>query len=478
LNMHFPRIPMPTIKRAFLTLSLFAVVAVAQAAKLPDFTALVERSSPAVVNIEATRTAEAALRRGQNIPEEDIPELFRRFFGQPGMPVQPRDRTSTGSGFIISADGEVLTNHHVVDGADQVIVRLPDRREFEAKVVGSDPLSDVALLKIQARGLPTLPIGDSSKLKAGQWVVAIGSPFGYLDNTVTAGIVSATGRRSLDQSQQYVPFIQTDVAINRGNSGGPLLNTDGEVVGINSQIFSNTGGFMGVSFAIPIDVAMNAARQIRESGRVRRGQLGVQIQDVTRDFARSLGLERSAGALVADVVPGSPADKAGIRRQDVILEFNGQEILRSSDLPPLVGATAPGTRVKLRLLRDGKERTLDVVLGELSAPESTAGAGGPPASASGGLLGLVVEDLTAEQRQELGLKADEGVLVSQVTGLAARRAGLQPGDVILMVGRTAVGSAAAFAKATEGVKAGDAVMLLVRRDGQTSFIAVTPRGDG
>lgn len=471
------RIAMPRLARLILLAGLSLSLSANAAVNLPDFTALVERSSPAVVHIEATRTAEAAMRQGLDVPEQEVPEIFRRFFGQPGMPAQPRDRTSSGSGFIISADGDVLTNAHVVDGADEVVVRLSDRREFTARVVGSDPLSDVALLKIESRSLPMLPLGDARALRAGQWVVAIGSPFGYLDNTVTAGIVSATGRRSLDPSQQYVPFIQTDVAINRGNSGGPLLNTEGRVVGINSQIFSNTGGFMGVSFAIPIDVAMNAVRQLKATGKVSRGQLGVQIQDVTREFAQTLGLDRSVGALVSDVTPGSAAAKADIRRGDVILAFDGTEILRSSDLPPLVGATAPGTRSKLRVLRgEGDQRTVEVVIGELSAGQASAAAsGGDRGGASGGRLGLVVEGLTPEQRQQLGLGANEGVVVSQVTGLAARRAGLRPGDVVLMVGRTAVGTPQAFAEAVGRAKDGEAVMLLVRRDGQTSFIAVTPR---
>jgi len=452
----------------------------------PDFTDLAEKASPAVVNIEATRTAGSTAARAdddEDVDPQDMPEFFRRFFGQPGQPghpgmppAQPRDRVSSGSGFIISADGEVLTNHHVIDGADEVIVRLPDRREFVATVVGSDAQADIALLHINASALPALKAGASKALRPGEWVFAIGSPFGFLDNTVTVGVVSGVGRRSLDASQQYTPFIQTDVAINRGNSGGPLLNTRGEVVGINSQIFSNSGGYMGVSFAIPIEVAMNSARQLRESGHVSRGQLGVAIQNVDRGFAKSLGMDRSVGALVSAVTPDSAADKAGIRVGDVILALNGTQILQSSDLPPLVGNTAPGVKVNVRLLRDGKERDITVVLGEVPSDERAA-TGDAARGGNGGVgpLGLVVKTPSAEEREQLGLALNEGVLVARISGEAAQRAGLRPGDVILRVGRTAVGSAKAFAEAVKDVAAGDTAMLLVRRGEQTQFVAVSPR---
>ncbi len=458
--------------QALLLLMLAAPVH-GQIAGLPDFTELVEATSPAVVNIEATRTAQAR-DRNQAPGEEEVPEFFRRFFGQPGMPQPPQDQVAGGSGFIISADGDILTNHHVIDGADLVVVRLTDRREFEAEVIGSDPLSDVALLRIKADDLPILRVGRSDALKAGEWVMAIGSPFGFLENTVTAGIVSGVGRRSLDPTQNYVPFIQTDVAINRGNSGGPLLNTRGEVVGINSQIFSNSGGFMGVSFAIPIDVAMNAVRQIKETGRVRRGQLGVVVQQVTREAAQSFGLRRSVGALVSNVLPDSAAAKAGIEIGDIILEFNGTEIVQSSDLPPVVGATAPGTRAEVLVLREGERKRLTVVLDELPADE-VAAATSPSTSGSGGALGLVVETPTPEVRAELGLPAGEGVVITQVTGAAARRAGLSPGDAILRVGRTPVASHRQFADAVKDVEPGDTVMLLVRRGDQNQFIALSPR---
>lgn len=447
----------------------------------PDFTDLAEKAGHAVVNIEATRTAGSTTATdsdADDVDPQDMPEFFRRFFGQPGMPqAEPRDRVSSGSGFIISTDGEVLTNHHVVEGADQVIVRLPDRREFTAKVIGSDAQADIALLRIETKGLPALKLGSSKALRPGEWVFAIGSPFGFLDNTVTVGVVSGVGRRSLDATQQYTPFIQTDVAINRGNSGGPLLNTKGEVVGINSQIFSNSGGYMGVSFAIPIEVAMNSARQLRETGRVSRGQLGVAIQNVDREFAKNLGLDRSVGALVSSVTPDSAADKAGIKVGDVILAFNGTEVLQSSDLPPLVGNTAPGVKVNLRVLRDGKERTMTAELGEVPT-DATADAGARSGqSSSAGPLGLVVKTPSTEEREQLGLGANEGVLVARISGEAAQRAGMRAGDVILRVGRDPVGSAKAFSDAVKDVKAGDTAMLLVRRGEQTQFVAISPRKD-
>lgn len=438
----------------------------------PDFTGIVERAAPAVVNIEAIRSAG----REPDVlnPPSEMEELFRRFFGEPGLPriPIPRDQVSSGTGFIISPDGFLLTNHHVVEGADRVVVRMADRREFDARIVGTDPATDVALLKIEAKDLPTLKLGDSSKLKPGEWVIAIGSPFGF-EHSVTAGVVSGTGR-SVGTGQQYVPFIQTDVPINRGNSGGPLINMAGEVVGINSQIFSNTGGFMGLSFAVPIEVARNVADQIREKGRVSRGRLGVNIQEVTREFAKTLGLERPRGALVSGVVPGSAAEKAGIQVRDVILSFNGREILRSSDLPPLVGATPPGSRAEVEIFRDGRTRKLTVVVDELPAEGAEAAAVAGARGGAAGRLGITVEALTPEQRERLGLRRDEGVVISRVTGAAAR-AGLRPGDIVLMVGRERVGTPAEFERLTRNVKPGDTVMLLVRRGEQTVFFAVTPR---
>jgi serine protease Do len=362
-----------------------------------------------------------------------------------------------------------------VGDADQVTVRLSDRRELDAKVVGTDEQTDIALLKIEASNLPVVKIGDSTRLKPGQWVVAVGSPFG-MDHTVTHGIVSAVGR-GYDRSQQYVPFIQTDVPINPGNSGGPLFNLDGEVVGINSQIFSNTGGYMGVSFAIPMSVAMNTVGQLKEKGRVSRGMIGVQIQNVDRDSARALGLPRSGGALVNNVTAGSSADKAGIKVGDVILAFDGSEVVSSSDLPPMVGLTPPGTRAELEIFRNGKTMTVPLVVGELPQ-DATSIAAATPRAAPGNKLGLVVEDLTAEQRQQLGLKDDEGVVISRISGAAARRAALPPGDVILMIGRTPVRNAAGFNAAVKALKVDESVMLLIRRNDVTSFVALTvPKDD-
>ncbi len=452
---------------------LFALPAQAQP---DDFIELVERSSPAVVNISATRTAEAA---ASDPSVQELQELFRRFYGQPGMPPmpQPRERTSMGTGFLISSDGYLITNHHVIDGANEVYVRLQDRRELPATVVGSDPQSDIALLKVDARDLPKLEVGDSNRLRPGQWVVAIGSPFGF-EFSVTAGIVSATGRSSFDRSQQYVPFIQTDVAINRGNSGGPLLDTDGRVVGVNSQIFSNTGGFMGVSFAIPIEIAMNTVKQLRERGYVSRGLLGVNIQEVDRDTAVGLGLSRPRGALVSGFSDDSAAKKAGVQVQDVILAFNGREISRSAELPPLVGATEPGSRATLTIFRNGKTIDLPVTIGELPR-DATAAAGRTvdPNAAAGNPLGIAVDDLDAEQRAALGLEAGEGVAIVRVIGQSASRAGLQPGDVILMLAGKPVGSAAEFNRLAGQAAAGVPVLLLVRRGEATQFVTVTPDKD-
>ena len=462
---------------------------------LPDFTRLVDQVGPAVVSVEAEvggkpRTA-AAQRGQQQFPDEaQIPEFFRRFFGPDGMPMpggpggqdaRPRG-VSQGTGFIISADGYVLTNHHVVEGADTVRIKLSDRREFTAKVVGSDEQSDVALLKIAATNLPVLRIGDSKALKSGQWVVAIGSPFG-LDHSVTAGIVSAVGRANPYANQRYVPFIQTDVAINRGNSGGPLLDTRGQVVGINSQIFSNSGGYMGVSFAIPIDVAMNAVQQLKATGKVTRGQLGIEMQPMGRDEARALNLPDDRGAMVKRVVPGGPAEKAGIIALDVIRSVDGQPINEYSDLPPIIGGMAPGAKVRIELIRDGKPRTVTATLNALderaAANDPDAGEPAPraPAAAPANALGIIGENLDAQQRSRLGLQPGEGVRVARVDGIAAREAGLRAGDVILAVGRNDVGSVAALDAQLRAAGAGKPVMLLVRRGGGTQYLTVTPGED-
>jgi serine protease Do len=468
---------MNTIKQTiWICVLLFgAALSLPARAELPDFTDLVERNASSVVNISARKSGASSGEDPSEHYGEEMPDIFRRFFGDPRGPrgAMP-ERVSTGSGFIISADGYVLTNHHVVDGADEVNVRLKDRREFKAKVIGSDQSSDVALLKIEASDLAPVRLGNSSALKPGQWVVAIGSPFN-LDYSVTAGIVSAVGR-SLDNDQRYVPFIQTDVAINRGNSGGPLFNLQGEVVGINSQIFSNTGGYIGLSFAIPIEVAKSVSDQLRTKGKVSRGVLGVGIQEVNRDIADALGLNRIAGALVGSVEPGSAAEKAGVKVQDVIVAYNGTEIGRSAELPPMVGSTPPGTRATLDILRDGKRLSLPVVVGELQGDGVASASGGSERSPQSNALGIAVRGLTAEEREQLELN-NEGVLVDEVTGRAARRAGLQPGDVILMVGRQRVANAKAFEEAAKAVKPDQSVILLVRRGEASSFLAIRPESE-
>lgn len=451
------------------------------ARELPDFTEMVAENSPAVVNIGTTGkvTADA---QGKATPEPfnmpDIPEdnpfhdFFRKFFGE-GQPGEPSPRNSLGSGFIVSSDGYVISNYHVVKDAEEVTVKLADRREFIAKLVGTDERSDIAVLKIDAKNLPAVRVGRSADLKVGEWVLAIGSPFGF-EHSVTAGIVSAKGRALPNES--YVPFIQTDVAINPGNSGGPLFNLAGEVIGVNSQIYSRTGGFMGLSFAVPMDVVMNVYEQIKSSGSVKRGWLGVLIQDVTRELAESFGMNKPAGALVSKVLPDSPAGKAGIQAGDVIVSFNSQDIDLSSELPPLVGSAPVGSDVPVVVIRKGEKLNLKVPLGELPAPEELALSGDPqmpgaPKNAKESRLGLVVSDLTPEQRQEAGVDA-QGVLVTQVSEGPAFKAGITPGDIILLVDNLQVGSAEAFSKLVEGLPAGKSVPVLVQRRGGPLFLAL------
>jgi serine protease Do len=448
-------------------------------ASLPDFTAIVQKNAPAVVHVEAKYNGQRREPRMQaGMPEDPQLELFRRFFGMPMMPSpEEQAHTSLGSGFILSNDGYILTNNHVVDGADSVTVRLQDRRTLTAKVIGTDPNYDIALLKVDAGGLPAVSIGDSRTLKPGQWVLAIGSPFG-LDYTVTQGIVSAVGRNLGSGDQPYTSFIQTDVPINRGNSGGPLFNLQGQVVGINSQIYSNTGGYLGVAFSIPIDVAMNAVQQIKDHGYVTRGQLGVTVRAVDNDIAKALKLDNARGAIVADVADGSGAAKAGIQAGDIILGYDGKPINQAADLPPLVGMTKPGTRVPVEVLRNAKKQTLQVTIGE--APHGKPGAKGndqPAVQSGSAALGLSVREIDPDTRQQLDLPAGEGVLIGDITGPVAARAGLQPGDVILRVNQQKIGSVAAFHAATRGVKPGDTVLLLVRRDDQTNFVALTVPSD-
>ncbi|WP_444816549.1 DegQ family serine endoprotease [Stutzerimonas frequens] len=448
-----------------------AVVAQAQTA-LPDFKPLVESASPAVVNISTKQKVPVRSATAQMPELEGLPPIFREFFEHsiPQMPGAPgrgqqREAQSLGSGFIISEDGYVLTNNHVVADADEIIVRLPDRSELEAKLVGADPRSDVAVLKVEGKGLPTVKIGRSDELKAGEWVLAIGSPFGF-DHTVTAGIVSATGRSLPNES--YVPFIQTDVAINPGNSGGPLFNLDGEVIGINSQIFTRSGGFMGLSFAIPIDVAMDVANQLRTDGKVSRGWLGVVIQEVNKDLAESFGLERPAGALVAQVMDGGPAARSGLRVGDVILSLDGKPIVMSADLPHLVGALKPGSKARMEVVRDGDRKMLDVKIGAMPDEGEPVAASGNGQERSDNRLGVKVTELAAEQKKSLDLPG--GVVITEILNGPAAMIGLRPGDVITHLNNQAINSAETFAQVAEQLPKNRSVSMRVLRQGRASFI--------
>ncbi len=427
-------------------------------ARLPDFTTLVEDAAPAIVNISGT--GELAVEKDR--PSPPLFEWFRDFVEPGEEEPAPRQQPhrSLGSGFILSEDGEILTNNHVIAEADEIIVTLADQRQFKAKLVGRDKASDLALLQIEADDLPVLRFGDSDRLRVGEWVLAIGSPFGF-EQTVTAGIVS--GKRRALGSEQYVPFLQTDVAINPGNSGGPLFNLKGEVVGINSQIFSQTGGYMGLSFAIPSATAVNVIRQLREHGRVRRGWLGVVIQQVDGALAESFGLDHATGALVSHVESGGPADKAGLRSGDVILELDGEVVPSSAALPPMVGQRAPGDTVRLNIMRDGKRTQLRVSLGEVPGEEL--------ASADEDWTGLSTQPLSERQKQQLNL--EQGLLVRGVqAGGAAARAGVRTGDVILSWAGEPLGAPADIERLAARLGPGQSAALLVLRNERTLFIAL------
>ena len=459
--------------------TLVAVLLMSQAlvanAQLPDFTGLVEAASPAVVNISTRQKVpqRAMAANGQQMPNlEGLPPQFREFFERsiPQPPRNPggrqREAQSLGSGFIISADGYVLTNNHVVADADEIIVRLSDRSELEAKLIGADPRTDVALLKVEGKGLPILKLGKSDDLKVGEWVLAIGSPFGF-DHSATAGIVSAKGRSLPNES--YVPFIQTDVAINPGNSGGPLFNLDGEVVGINSQIFTRSGGFMGLSFAIPIDVAMDVATQLKSSGKVSRGWLGVVIQEVNKDLAESFGLEKPAGALVAQVLQDGPAAKGGLQVGDVILSLNGQPIVMSADLPHLVGALKAGDKAELDVVREGERKMLAMTVGALpDDDEELVASAAPGEGVSSNRLGVAVVELTAEQKKTLDVTS--GVLVKEVQDGPAALMGVRPGDVITHLNNQAIDTSKTFAAIAKALPKDRSVSMRVLRGGRASFI--------
>jgi serine protease Do len=410
-----------------------------------------------------------------NIPEDDpFFDFFRRHMPPPGSP-RDFEARSMGSGFIISSDGYVLTNAHLVDSADEINVKLTDKREFRAKLIGLDRKTDIALLKIDATGLPKVIQGDPSKLKVGEWVVAIGSPFGF-ENSVTAGIVSAKGR-SLAQ-ENFVPFIQTDVAINPGNSGGPLFNLKGEVVGINSQIYSRTGGFMGLSFAIPIDVAMDIVNQLIANGKVSRGRIGVMIQEVTKELAESFGLPKPTGALVASVQKGGPAEKAGIEPRDVILKFDGKTVTSSGDLPRIVGATKPGSKVQVQVWRNGATKDITVTVDELPPDEKPGSRGGKRGKATpdtSNRIGLMLSELTPEQKKQL--EVDNGLLVEDMVPGIASRAGLRPGDVILSINNQDVSSVDQFNQLLNKIPKGRNIALLIRRGDTTTFITMKVNGD-
>lgn len=472
------------IKSAFTVLALAcAAQAAAQMRELPDFTRLVEEHGPAVVNISTTQAArrQAAVPQFPGIENEEAQEFFRRFIPRqpPGPQQGPRQESrSLGSGFIISGDGFILTNEHVVEGADEITVKLTDKREFKARVIGTDKRTDIALIKIEPTGaLPAVKLGDPAKLKVGEWVIAIGSPFGF-ENTVTAGIVSGKGR--IMQDANLVPFIQTDVAINVGNSGGPLFNMRGEVVGINSRLFSPTGTYLGIAFAIPIDVALDVQTQLQAKGRVSRGRIGIAIQEVSRDLATSFGLDRARGALVVSVEKGSPAERAGVETSDIITRVDGKQVDLQSDLPRFVAAIRPGSKVDLEIWRKGGARTLSVTVGEWEE-ERLAGREAPrpqrQAAAAANRLGLMVSDLSAKQKDELKLQG--GVAVTEVRPDA--RADVRRGDILVSLAHkgqhTEIRSVEQLNKVLAGLDKTAVLTLQVRRGDSMAFVTVNGLSD-
>jgi serine protease Do len=495
--------PRPAARAAWLLLSLALAALLPSAcsrtgSSYPNFADLVEQVSPSVVNISAVAAEDSQrVARGPDSGEggdnddEPLHRFFRKFFGdrgddqgggEPGLPedAPARQPQSLGSGFVLWADGYILTNQHVIRDAREVIVKLTDRRQLPAKVIGSDDRSDLALLKIEATGLPAVKLGDVRKLRVGEWVLAIGSPFGF-DYSVTAGIVSAKNRAL--PNENYVPFLQTDVAINPGNSGGPLFNVQGEVVGVNSQIYSQTGVYMGVSFAVPIDVASKVAQQLRDYGHVRRGWLGVEVQEVTRELSQTLGLQKPEGALVARVVPGSPAAQAGLRAGDVILSYDDQDIPMSGALPPLVGNTDPGASAALKVLRDGKAVIIKVEVGTLEGGDRGARGGdrGKPAPAvpdkARGTLGIIVQKLTPEERKKAQIVSG-GAMVTEVSDGPGRDAGLLVGDILLTIAGNEIDSPDRLAEVIKRLEPGRSVPMLVQRRGQPTFLALeVPKGD-
>ena len=456
------------IFRIFLCALALSFTAPRVAAELPDFTEIVDSSSPAVVKVLVEYETENSPYREQL---EEIPEALRRFFDFRGGPPVPRERAGMGSGFIVSSDGFIVTNHHVVENARQVIVRLPDRQEFDAEVVGSDPRSDLAVLKIEAPRLPVLALAEDDDVKVGQWVLAIGSPFS-LDFSVTAGIVSALGRSlPTETGDNYVPFIQTDVAINPGNSGGPLFNLDGEVIGVNSQIFTRSGGSIGLSFAIPVSVVRNVFNQIKETGVVERGWLGVSIQDVDRNLAESFGLDRPQGALIAQVGRDSPAEQAGLQPGDIIIRFDGESIETSADLPHVVGLIAPGTEVEAVIVRDGEEETIDVEVGGLGADEVARVDAGVSADGSVSLLGMRFGDAEPEVLSDLGITGGVAVL-EVIPDSPADEAGVVVGDILTRLGSRPISRTTDLDDAAAELESGKSVPARLIRGRSPLFIGI------
>jgi len=453
------------MKKLIILATLFMVVTASPVrADYPDFTELVKKASPAVVNIRITRSTS---KRFEGLDDQKVPEMFRHFFRE--MPDRQKPGPSAGSGFIIESDGYILTNNHVVDGAEEIIVALSDRREREAVIVGQDALSDLAVLKIEGENLPTLDMGSSDSLEAGQWVVAIGSPFGF-EHSVTAGIVSATGRSLPENNGNYVPFIQTDVAINPGNSGGPLLDLNGKVVGINSQILTRSGGFMGLSFAIPIDVAMEVAEQLKEQGVVSRGWLGVLIQRVDRDLAESFGLDRPAGALVTQVFADSPAEEGGLHQGDIILSFNGKMIDLSSDLPHLVGRARAESVATLEIMRSAKRQKIEVTIGKLGIENIGPQSSNSPLAANGNRIGIDIVDL--EDVDKRRLEVSKGVLISQVYSGPAREAGIQRGDVLTDIDGEAISNAEQLERLVAALPGDISVHIRIVRNKRPQYLAL------
>ena len=461
--------------QAALFLTIFINSAYAEVSGLPDFTKLVEDNNASIVNISTVRkSVNKSANSHPQIPNDELNDFLKKFFGDKGFESpdkkSPRKAQSLGSGFIYSSDGYIITNHHVIADAEQIIVKLNDKRELEAKLIGSDASSDIALLKIKVKNLKPVKIGKSEKLKVGQWVLAIGSPFGF-ESTVTAGIVSAINR-SLP-NDNYVPFIQTDVAINPGNSGGPLFNLQGEVVGINAQIFSRSGGFMGLSFAIPMDVAENVIKQLKKSGKVSRGWLGVYIQEVTNNLAKSFGMKKPTGALISKIIPDGPASKSDLKVGDIILKFDGKDITTSSSLPPIVGNTKVGKNVKIEILRNGKKKNIKFKVQELPMQKTAEVIKSNSSSETKKILGMTVANLSAEERKSLSAGNNFGIKVTDVSGNPAYESGLLKNDIIYQISGKNIQNIKQFNKIIKNMKKGDFASLLVRRSqGNSIYLAI------